>query len=549
MPVGYIEHGFMLTDSASGTVMSRIQATYPTGGWASTSFDYGVVTSTQPIDEEPVAKSGYVAQTYSNDLYYRMHVIPAYIDVGNLLSSQVRNIVLWNSHFTNTEVSSVTTTAVDGVTLTEPAAAPYSMQPLGIVTYQLSIDSAGPPVIEAAYSFTFDTGESHVLPVTGKRVVVWPYSPQHGSIESLEWKTDVIRTKSSEQRHALRKTPRQSLEFTYWLDEKQYSRAKAMSYGWGQRVFGVPVWTEATFIGTVPEGTSTVNFDTTNTDYRVNEVALLWASDTDFQACEIQSLTSSSITFKLPTSRSMTGAYIAPTRYGRAVSGMSATRDANKRVIADVTFEVTANQDFAASVSLPTYEGIEVMTDLMYKVGTFEDKVLRETNVVDNGISLPFMDAKYSTPSQWSTVSWVCSTRAQLWRLRKWIHSRKGKWKSFWLPSRQQDLTIVGDVTPSATSITVENLGYSLYYASRSICIRLKNGTRYFNTVTSGTANTDGTETLFLQTPFDSSVSFTTAEVDYVCLMNKVRLDTDRIEIRHDLNNTTVSVPTIEVPV
>lgn len=550
MPAGYIEHGFVFTGSASGTVLSHVQGVFPTPAGILTGQSQSASKfDTQPVTEIQAALAGHLASAYGDDLYHRVHIIPASVDLGNLLSSQSKQVLVWNAHLSQTELTTINQSGADGITLVQPQVVPYFMQPLGISTYEVQVDIAGPPTINAAYEFTFNTGEQHTLPVYGKRVVMWSIVPQHGFIENLEWLTDVMRAKAGENRHALRKSPRQTFEYTYWLDDKQYALTKAIAYGWGERTYGVPVWAEAQFIGTVAAGATTVNVNTTESDYRIGEVILLWSNYDNYQAYEIDSINAGSVDLRIPTSASLEGVYAVPVRYGRAKDGIKAERDSNKRTVVDATFDVTANYDLGASVGFAQYNSIDVMTDVMYKVASFEEQTWRDVYVVDNQLGVPMFDAKYSTATFKSTVSWECTTRGQLWRLRKWLHSRKGKWKSFWLPTKLNELKVVDDVTPNANSITVEYAGYSLYYGSRSIMIELKSGIRYFNTVTSGSDNGDGTETLFLQTQFDGVTSFQASDVSFTCLMHKVRLDVDRIEIKHDLGVTTVTAPVIEVPV
>ena len=547
MSAGFLLNDFLFSAEASATPFTQIQGTFPTGIYAGETMWGGAVTRTQPVTEPASPKTGYIEKGYGfNDLYDRIHVLPTDINIGNLLSVQLRDVEVWNAYTESVSLLDIAETNADGVTLLQPFALPVQFNPLQSFLYQIKVDTVGPPVIDGGYSFLFDTEELIFVSVVGKRVVVWPFVPQHDFTESLEWKTSLIKAKLAEQRQALRKLPRQGFEYTYWMTEQQYSMAKAIAYGWSNRIFGVPVWNDVTLLGGVPAETTALDFDTTSSDYREDDVVLLWQGHDMFEACEVESISPNGLVLKLPTVNPYSAAYVVPVRYGRLLDGFNAKRDANKRVIADMSFEITQNADLAASISLPQYKSLDVVTDPMMKVSDFSEKIMREVTVIDNGIGVPYQDATYGYTNQSSTISWSMQTRAALWRVRQWLHSRKGRWKAFWLPTRLQDMTVVVDMTASATTLIVQNMGYTLYYGARNVCILTRSGTYYYNTITSGTVNEDGTETLFLESAIGGDIPV--SQIEFVCFMNKMRLDSDRVEISHESGLVTISIPVTEVP-
>ena len=49
----------------------------------------------------PVSSSGHYAPAFYNDWYFRIHLYPTKTDVGNLVSRQSREILLWNAYTVN----------------------------------------------------------------------------------------------------------------------------------------------------------------------------------------------------------------------------------------------------------------------------------------------------------------------------------------------------------------------------------------------------------------------------------------------------------------
>jgi hypothetical protein len=546
MALGSVFEPFLYTAAATGFSVTRPASAAPSLGLMS-SFQSGVETVNQPVSENPVVKPGYLMGMFGQlDFYDRMHVIPGTLALGNLLSSQVRQVEVWNAYRVPVTLIGVEESNADGITLTQPSVTPMAYTALRSAFYEVQVALNGSPVIDALYTFSFSSGEVMELPVTGRRVIVWAFSPQNGYTETLEWKTDVLRAKAGEKRQALRKVPRQSFDHTYWLTPKQYAAARAVSYGWGQRVFGVPVWGEATRLGALAAARTSLNFDTQNADYRVGDALLIWQDYDKFEACEITSMTTTETVLRLPTSGTYTDAFVMPLRYGRSLNGLNAERDESDIITAEVTFEVAQSVDLSASVSLPQYKGVDVLTDLMMKVGNYSEKVIREVTVIDNVTGTPTQDPRYTTPTQSFTVSWDLTNRVELWRMRKWLHSRKGKQKSFWLPTKLRDFDVIQDITAGANSVTINNMSYGLFYGVRYLSIKSKSGAAYYNKITGSALNEDNTETLFLEDAV--TVTVTLANIEYVCLLHKVRLDADRVELEHNVNQVTISIPALEVP-
>lgn len=503
-------------------------------------------TNNLPIDVEPRAViQGFVGRTFKQDYYDRYIIRPSSIDVGNLLSAQQRNVEVWNGFEGPKLLNQVQQSGTDGITLVEPVPAPTTFAGLESRTYTLNISTNGAPVIDAKYTFDFEGTTDPILSVIGKRVVVWPFMPQTRHKETLEWLTDIIQSYSNEQRIALRAAPRQSIAYDFLMDDGQLSRAKAITNQWSQRVYGVPIWAEASYLGGLLSGITRLTFDTTNCDYRQNDIILVWRDDGYYDAVETLAVTSTYIDLKLPLPRSYTTAYVCPLRFARTLEGASFRRQKGNINMASLEFQVTQNADLAAASTFPQYRSYDVLNVPSVLTSNLNERVYRDVDVIDNNQGPLTIDATTGYVTHAQTITFDGLTRAERWAHRTWMHSRRGRQKGFWLPSWNKDVVILSDTAAPTTTLTVQAIGYPLYYGVRDIMLVLKNGNVYYRRVLSGSTDVNGNETLSLDASF--GVAFLASDVALCCFMTYVRFNTDSIEIEHGYaGRATTAVPVIE---
>jgi len=484
--------------------------------------------------------------SFLDDYYYRVHINPGKVDLNNLLSSQTRTVEVWSAYFSSNLLSGISQSGTDGITLSAAQEPPTLFGILESRNYTLSVSTSGSPIIDAQYTFDFAQSES-TLQVVGRRVLVWPFVPQTAHRESLEWQTDIIKSYAGEQRLALRAEPRQSFNYTYMLTPEEFSRAKAISYQWAHRVYGVPVWSELTHVGPLPMGATYISVDTTVADYRENDVIVVWESSSSEMAVEIATVQADSVSLKLPLSREFTNAYVAPLRFARAYNGIEYSRSGNEVVVSKATFSVTQNKDLSASAGYPTYRGKDVVTDRTIVVGDISEKIFRPVDIFDNGSGPVEVDTQANWVEHHQVLTFSTRNRVERWRARRWLHSLRGKQGAFWLISWNPDLEVTSDFNSSSTGLVVKAIGYPTLYGVKDIMIQLKSGARFFNRILSGAASDGGTETLSLLSPI--GVTAAAIDVDMVCFMSHVRLDSDSIEMSHDYTGqVSINVAVTEVP-
>jgi hypothetical protein len=501
-----------------------------------------------PISEYPVdLGDSFRSPTYFDDYYNRVHILPSSIAVGNLLSQQVRNVEVWNAHSNPRLLSEIDQVLTDGITLTSTDEDPPTVYAaLESRVYQVTISTNGSPIIDARYDFNFPLGETVSLTITGRRVVIWPFIPQTLHGERLEWKTDVIPSFSNEQRLCLRDSPRQSLTHTFQMDEYQFSRAKAASTQWAHRVYGLPVWAELTRVGSIPIDSPFITMDTLYADYRENDLIIIWESDEVYVAVEITTITPTQINLKLPLEQAFSNAYIAPLRFCRTLRGMSYQRSTSSVVLASSEFTVTQNTNLAET-SLPQYRSVDLLLEPQVILGSISERISRPVDLFDNGSGAIVVETKTDRVKSTSILTFDCLDRETRWTVRKWLHSRKGKLKPFWVPTWNEDLTLEEDITAAGTTLVARPISYSLYYGIKDIIIFLNDGSYFCRRILSASVNPSGQDLLSIDSSLGINVSL--SSISRVCFLSHCRMDSDSVEIKHGYSGrASMSMPLVEVP-
>lgn len=513
---------------------------------AATNTGYGVIQSNLPISEVCENFVAVRARSYLDDYYFRIHVLPKKIDLGNLLSEQTENIAVWNAYLDAKLLNDIESVGTDGLEMTEPTLPPTSFAALELRNYTLSISTSGSPVIDASYTFNFES-ESPILEVIGRRVVIWHYKPKYPFKERYEWKTDIITSFKGEQRIRLRDAGRQAVSFSSVISAIDYTKAKALAFQWVHRVFGVPIWIDMRLVGTVNAGAMSIAVDTTNADFRSSDIVLLWSSNDSFEAVETTDVTPTQINLKSPIVASHANTYAVPIRYANALSGLTFTRDADALIHVEGDFTVKNNVNLSAAIGLPIYKGKAVFTDFVLSSEASTDRYTRSIDVFDNGSGPIDVDIKTDWTNIVTKVSLNAFGAAAVWRYKQFLHSLYGRQKTFFMPSWHDDFHIIDDIGSTAASIRIENIGFDLYYNNQFIVIELLNGSYYFGKITGSNVDVDHTEVLTLEESFGVAIAVST--IRRAGILKHVRLDTDRLELNHTVaSEMNTSFPVKEVP-
>lgn len=535
-----------VTGSYSGNMYPQGPVVPVVGVQEATDLEVGPIQYKGPTRPNPKHLSGCRMQSFFYDFYDRIHINPAYLDLGNLLSAQSRKVRVWNAFVDPKLLSNIGEEGTEGLTLKEPRPLPTTLKPLEELLFDVTISTEGPPVMDATYTFNFSGGVKVTLQIVGKRVVVWPFLPQVRFTEGLEWLTDIIKTRSQEQRLALRQVPRQTFNYDYQLDDLDFARAKQIATGWVHRIYGVPAWGELKHVGGIAGNPISLSIDTRWADWRVGGIALLVESADKFEACEIVSVQEDHLQFKIPVAQSFDNAFVMPLRFGRALSGFSFNRTNVGAVKSNAEFTIVDSVDLSGT-DLDSYDGYPILMDRPIQMGGMQEKITKAVNTFDPKVGDMAVDPTESFTRQTATVAWQPLTREELWRVRRFLHHQRGRQKAFLLPTWNHDLQPLDNIGAGATGIRVKEILYHLYFRPSYVMLRKRNGETAYAKTISSTGNDDGSETIEFAAPL--GINCDLADLEILCFLKLSRFDSDRVEMQYDSGgDVSIRVPTTEVP-
>lgn len=521
---------------------------YSTGNHTEIDRFYGMLSEIQSIRNEslvhvdtiPIAlkktsHQGSVFADFKEDWYYRIHVTPRNINLGNLLSEVSTTFEVWNAYLETKTLDEITETRTEGLVIVKPVVEPATYLPLQSRIYAVSILTNGPSNIEAVYGVTFGTERVDVT-VKGSRVTVFPFEPQWDGLitERAEWLTNVLTSyDGSETRAALRHIPRKSYEFDIVVNSNQYRVFDALMINWQAREFAVPVWSDYHLSeNTISSGSTVIFTDTTNRDYVAGE-AIILSLGLRSETLQIDSFTDNSITVKLPVVGNWPEfTMVAPVRVCRLQQKLSTTFLSTEASKVRVIFKVVENSNELATDNVETYRSTPLLVEQPNygesRGSTYETKVTQ----LDNSISTPTYEIETNDVNHTTNYMWVRKSKAEIKALKQWLHSRKGRLKPVWVPTWNHDMVITGEALSGANSIYIVEQGYTQHLLGklnrRDILIRYTDGTYDVGRILGSTSSGD-IETLRLDVKVSQKATKTS--VTMISYVELKRLTSDAVEI------------------
>jgi len=515
---------------------SRSQWRPPSAGQLVNSETFGTKTDTQPIAAEPAdAKQGSVGLSFGHDWYNRIHVTPRTIDLGNVVSDQVYTITVWNAYTDQNRVlNAVTGVDTEGINLTEPAPTPMTYRTLQEETYEVDVTTSGPPVIDASYTFDFDS-EDVKVELGGNRVTAWLWEPNWRSkvTERLEWLTDVmVSYNGKEQRVKVRNAPRSSVEFEALIKPEHRRDFEAALWNWQARVWALPVWTEGNSLSApIAAGATSLNIDTRYRRYKATGLAII-IDGMDFELVEISGVTDSTLSLtRSVLSDWTTRAKVYPVRVARLPAQQSLRRNTSEVATGVFKFDLVNPETVGASTSV-SYLGYPVLEHKSNWKDVHDADYERKLLMLDYMTGVRAYEDESGIASVVETHNWTLPSLADIDAFRRFAYERSGRLVPLWLPTFSSDFTLTATVGSTSTSLDVEHNNYVRHYGvtsgRRDLRIELNDGTIFYRRILGATELDSNTERLSLNSALGIEVQ--PADVRKISFMSLCRLDADTLE-------------------
>ena len=523
---------------------------------------------TAPVGTSVYNGNEFTSSTPGFDWFNKIHVLPrATIDFGNIVTTQNSPFEIFNAYRNAVSLTAFTSGAGAGVTIPELPALPSSIPPyyslldtnsstrLNPVKLVIRADTEGAPQFDGNLTFFFSTSDQGFVRVKGSRIAFlfaeWSESPT----EYLEFATDILPVVSGgEQRISYRKSPRQKFEVELLLDGDDRRRFQLMIFDWYSNNWAVPLWYDRLYLTTtVSAGATTVTVGTTsNTDFRVGGLAVLYKSATVYDVLVVQAITSTQITFTSAAQNSYAvNDLVMPVRIcvidTQDSSGARYPITLEQFKLRFVCVENEIGAPAGSTSGWNTYNSKVLLDDpnVMFSnpLGeTFQSPLV----ILDNGSGNRYQTSNFAVSKRGYSIGFSPKTRADFWKVRQLFYALRGRQKSFYAPTVITDLTVTGTLSSGSNQMQIQNIGYFRFGKQQqpkaTFKITFTDGTSLVRTITASAEIDANNEALTLDTTWPSTkLANQVADVQFYELL---RFDNDEIEIRHGfLGRATIEVP------
>lgn len=515
----------------------------------------GAKTNNLPISEIVSVFSGNRVRQFEQDWYHHVHLLPAAIALGNLLSTQMRQVEVWNAHFASQTLSAVIGENDGGISLAAPANPPTTYGMLESRLHNVSVSLDGPPVIEADFTFQFPD-EAPTLSISGRRVVVFGLKPNwaDGWLERLMWATNVLTARDgTEQRISLRTKPRRSLEFSILVGSADAALLDVLLSAWQSRVYALPIWPDkAVLTAAIAAGSTVIPLTTTNLEYEADGLLVIGSDSRNTEAAEVLSVASNAVTLKQPLLQSWpAGAFVTPARTARLRVTQAVSRVTDAIATARLVFDIAGTTAITKQDSTTTFNSTPVWLTRPNRVRDVESDYQRLAEVLDFDTGITAVDDHAARPFVRRSFDYLFKNRTEVAAFKAWLAARQGRLTAFWHPTWEASIVPVKKILSNQTVMTVASRGYALYFnpmpGRTEAAFLYKNGSWYFRTISSFGTGTIGDEEVMT---INQSFGFDANPEDWIAIyfLEKTRLDADQIEINWQTDSVVeASVPMLSV--
>ena len=373
---------------------------------------------------------------------------------------------------------------------------------------------------------------------------LWPFTPEGGIKETLEWKTEVIRSRSAEQRIALRPFPRTKMSLDFILNDQEYSLASTLSKVYFLQQFLIPLWKELKVVGPLDPSVDTISINTTVR--RLLKWILIMDEDGTYVLADILQIDSDQVTFKDNIGREFTNAFVVPLGQFHFSGPLEIQKGSEGYYKSRANFISTTEYTYQGSVNYPIYNNFYVVTDRPVVKGEIKETYQREFNIIDNKFGNLYYTDKFDYPILMSFLSWRNINLQELYDVRYFLTEMKGKQGQFWVPTWNKDFIPSQGISSGDDYIQVEDNNQFQHFNSFHIAILLKDETIHFRKVISMEI-LGAFEQLNLDTTLGVDISL--GDIDIICKIVTMRSDSDNISIDYlPSGNTEIRIPVMEVP-
>lgn len=493
-----------------------------------------------PVEAYSRAIDGIRGGAFIDDFYYRVHISPSQLDLGNVVSAQTSPVSLWNAWLeprTLTDIEGLD----EGIQVDGQPDPPMLFQALKELVWQLTVTPDGQPVLDTVVTWVFDNGRNAGVRVTANRIIGWPFVPDWGDgiRERLTAATDILQSESGvSQRRKLRGSPRREFNGPMYAEGRERQLLDLSLFGWSDRIWSIPIWPDIQLLDVgIEVDVDFIPCSTQHLDFRAGGLAMLRGEDAfTSETVEILEVLTNGLQLKRNTQLAWpVGSRIYPARAAQLLEEPSLSKLTDRLIEAEVRFLVVEACDWPEWLPATLYRGRPVWDRRPDDTENLTHAAERLRSTLDSGFAQPLITDTAKRAFQVLSQRHLDLGREARALVRSFIYGMCGRQKVVWVPSHMDDLTVVATASAVATTIDIVNIGYTRFSngkpGRRDIRIELWNGTVLMRRITGATELDTQTERLVLDAAL--GIELRPDDIARISWMNLMRFESDVQEIEH----------------
>ena len=483
-----------------------------------------------------------VAKSFGSFFFDNVFLTPTEIDAGVVVPGAEFGFELWHSFTDAKALAGVTESGGFGVALSGITSG--TVHSFTSTPYVVSLSQAK-GVIDYTASFDFGTGSTHSFNLTASMALVMPeridWSTQPEM--SIQYLTEVIESfDGTEQRVALRDTPRCSVSYMYSMtDEHQYRFDNKLSASSGNMI--VPLWPlQCQLSRAILAGDASVALETINAHVMASDTLLISEGD-ESEIVSVESVADRVVTLTSMAKKTFsTNAVVIPARIAYPSDEANATSLLRSFDQHTITYDLDETQihkpapidDFERLNSRPIFP---FRPDRSKDVTTQYNR-LRETLDPLIGARSIYDRASGTVKILGQTFTFFSEQERQ--RFEDFAELMTGAQGEFYIEGPGQAFELSEDLYGPTYKVKIKSSGYSNFTNNRSlapiVAIKLYNGTTIYRTILSATGNPDGTETI---TTKETTATLKVSDIETIVPLYLARFDSDEFRYIFDTNEVS----------
>ncbi|NNA43864.1 hypothetical protein HBO18_06930 [Pseudomonas lactis] len=486
-----------------------------------------------------------IAISFGTFFFDNVFLTPPVIDAGVVVPGAELGFELWHSFTDAKALAGVTQSGAFGVELNGITSG--TLYSFTSIPYVVSLGQAS-AVIDYKASFDFGTGSAYTFSLSASVALVMPeridWSTQPEM--SIQYLTEVIEAfDGTEQRIALRDTPRMSLSYLYSMtDEQQYLFDNKLATATGTML--VPLWPlQCRLSRGISPGDTRIDLIEVSAHLASSETILVSEYDRH-EILSVESVAGQAVTLKTMAKNDFSeSAIVVPLRIACPADESNSTSLLRGFDQHTITYDLDETQ-IQKPATVDDFERLNARPIFQFRPDRSKDVTtqynrLRETLDPLIGARSIYDRARGAVKVFGQTFTFF--TEAERQRFEDFAELMNGAQGEFYIEGPSQAFELSEDIVVPTYKFKIKSSGYTNFANSNSLApiaaIKLYNGTTIYRTILNATGNADGTETI---TTKETTAALKTTDIETIVPLYIARFDSD--EFRYIFDTSEVSTIT-----